>query len=450
MTEKTDAILFVVSDWGGFHPSAWRAEGVPANPPMDFKMMRRFVQTAERGKFHGLFLADSPAVGFLGQEVSIEALSRTVKGVRGPEPLTLLSALTAHTERIGLLATASTTYSEPYNVARMFASLDFLSGGRAGWNIVATASTAAALNFGRAEHMPHAARYERAQEFVDVVTGLWDSWEDDAFLHDKKSGRFFDPDKLHALDYRGKYLSVAGPLNAARPPQGHPVIVQAGSSGPGRAFAARNAEVVFTLQANLAAGKEFYAELKEQAAAYGRDPRHVKVLPGLTLIVGRSEADANEKLARLDALVDEEVGKEMLRTVLGREFNLSGISLDGPMPEVPESEVVSQGAQRFFLDLVKRDNLTVRQAMQLAARFTALAVTPTTAADLMQEWLQAGAADGFNIMFADAIDSLDVFVDEVIPELQRRGLFHTEYRGTTLRESLGLPRPANRYAASAR
>lgn len=448
MTNQVDAVLFVVSDWGGFHPSAWREEQVPADPPMDFDMMRRIVRTAERGKIHGLFLADSPAVGFLGHQVSTEALSRTVKGVRGPEPLTLLSALTACTERIGLVATGSTTYSEPYNLARMFASLDFLSGGRAGWNVVATASTAAALNFGRDEHMAHAARYERAQEFVDVVTGLWDSWEDDAFLRDKASGRFFDPGKLHALDYRGKYLSVAGPLNVARPPQGHPVIVQAGSSVPGRAFAARNAEVVFTLQPDPVTGKQFYTELKEQVAACGRNPDHVKVLPGLNLVVGRSEADANEKLARLDSLVDAEVGKEMLYAVLGRDLDLSGVALDGPMPDVPESEAISQGAAQFFLDLVKRENLTVRQAMQLAARFTALAVTPTTAADLMEEWLRSGAADGFNLMFADAIDSLDIFVAEVIPELQRRGLFHTEYRGTTLRENLGLPRPANRFAVS--
>ncbi|MDF3311167.1 LLM class flavin-dependent oxidoreductase [Rhodococcus sp. T2V] len=447
MPDKGEAILCLVADWGGRHPSAWRDADAPNDPPMNFDYIRRVAQTAERGKFHGLFLADSPAVGFLGHQVTTEALSRTHKGVRGPEPLTLLAALSAHTEHLGLLATASTTYCEPFNVARMFASLDFLSGGRAGWNAVATASTAAALNFGREEHLGHAERYDRAQEFVDVVTGLWNSWEDDAFLNERDSGRYFDPDKLHALNYHGKYFSAAGPLDISRSPQGQPVIVQAGSSGPGRAFAARNAEVVFTLQADPEKGKSFYTEVKEEAAAFGRDPGQVKVLPGLALIVGHSEAHAQEKLEHLDSLVPEEVGREMLLTVLGRDVDLSAVALDDPVPDVPMSEVGSQGAQKYFLDMVRRENLTVRQAMGRSTRTSAHTVDPTGAADIIEEWLEAGAADGFNLMFADAVDSLEIFVDKVVPELQRRNLFHTEYRGKTLRENLGLSRPTARHGA---
>ena len=289
--------------------------------------------------------------------------------------------------------------------------------------------------------MDHDKRYERAQEFLDVVTGLWDGWEDDAFLYDKASGIYFDPDKLHPLNHRGQFLSVTGPLNISRPPQGHPVIAQAGSSPAGRAFAARNADVVYTLQAGIEPGKTFYAELKDEVAAAGRNPAHVKVLPALKLLVGRSQADADEKLARLDALVTPEVGMQALTGVI--EADLSGVPLDGPVPDIPETRHGKKTRQKYYLDLAKRDNLTVRQLMTVAARHDTLAGTASSVADMIHEWVDAGAADGLNISFADAIDSLSVFVDEVIPELQARGIFHTEYRGATLRDDLGIPRPAN-------
>jgi len=446
MTRTSDAIVCLVANWGGFHPAAWREETVPARPQMNFDEIRRMVEIAERGKLHGVFLADGLASGFLGHEVSMEALSRTLNGV-GYEPLTLLSALVGCTKHIGLMATASTTYSEPYNVARMFASLDFISRGRAGWNVVATASAAAARNFGREKHLGHAERYERAQEFVDIVKGLWDSWEDDAFLNDKAEGRSFDPDKVHVLNYRGKYLASAGPLNVARPPQGHPVILQAGASAEGREFAARNAEIVFTFQASPEKGRRFRTELKELGASYGRDPDGIKIMLGLPVVIGRSDAHALEKLARLDSLVDEEGGKAMLRTQLGSNFDLSGVSLDDPVPDVPPSEEQSQSAQRFFIETCKKDQLTVRQAMQRAARVGARPLGAKATADLIQEWVEAEGADGFGLMLADAGDSLEIFVDEVVPELQRRGLFQTDYRGTTLRENLGLPRPPNRLVA---
>jgi FMN-dependent oxidoreductase (nitrilotriacetate monooxygenase family) len=448
MIKNRDAVLFWMPEWGGFHVTAWRAADAPPDPVMDLEMIRRMIQTAERGKFHACFIADGLAVGFEGATVSPSALSKAAKAIRW-EPITLLAALSGCTTRIGLLATASTTYNEPYHVARMFASLDHLSGGRAGWNVVTSKGTGGeAQNFGREEHMEHAARYERAQEFYEVVTGLWDSWEDDAFVRDKSSGSYFRPEKLHALDYHGTFLSVAGPLNIPRPPQGHPVIAQAGSSGPGRAFASRNADVIYTLQADIAQGKAFYDDVKEQAAENGRSPEHIKILPALKLLVGRSQAEADEKLARLDALVDPELGMEQLSKTVG--MDLSEYPLDGPVPDIPETQLGSKGGQRYYLDLAKRDNLTVRQLMQVAAGHGTITGTATSIAEMMQEWLEAGAADGFNVTFTDAIDSLDLFVDEVIPELQRRALFRTDYRGHTLRDDLALPRPANRFVAAAR
>lgn len=443
---KKEAVLFWMPQNSGFTPFAWREPDAPVAPELDFDLARRMMQTAERGKIHGAFFADAVAVGFGPAPASAEALSRTAKGSRF-EPLTLLSALAAHTRHIGLLGTLSTTFYEPYNVARMFASLDHISGGRAGWNVVTSAHPLAALNYGADQLMEHDARYERSQEFFEIVSGLWDSWEDDAFIRDHESGQYFTPEKLHALNYKGKYLSCAGPLNMARPPQGHPVIAQAGSSKAGNAFAARNADVIYTMHADIGRAKEFSDGIKEQAAAHGRDPDHVKVLPGMTIVVGHSQAHADEKLARLSELVDPMAGMEQLSGYMG--IDLSGYPLDAPVPDIPETKNGARTAQKYYLDIAKRDNLTLRQLMQ---RISCQGVTPMTAtgiADQIQEWLEAGAADGFNITFGDLTGSLEVFVDEAVPELQRRGLFHTEYRGRTLRESLGLPRPANRLARSA-
>jgi N-acetyl-S-(2-succino)cysteine monooxygenase len=443
MTLKKDTILFWMPEWGGFHPMAWREEGTPRDSEMDFKVMRRMVQTAERGKLHGCFIADGLAVGFGPSPVTTATLSRTAKGTRW-EPLTLLSAMAACTKHIGVLGTVSTTFSEPYNIARMFASLDYLSGGRAGWNVVTSGHPKAPLNFGIEQLMGHDERYERSQEFFDIVAGLWDSWEDDAFVRDKASGLYFHPEKLHALNYRGKHLSAAGPLNIARPVQGHPVIAQAGSSKPGRAFAARIADVIYTMHAERKQCKEFYDEVKEQVAENGRKPEHCKVLQAMILLVGRSQAHAEEKLARLDALVDPIVGMESLTGLI--KADLSGYPLDGPVPEIPEDQSGSKTGQKYFLDMARRDNLTIRQLMQVTSRNGLVAGTPITIADTIQEWMEAGAADGFCFTFGDESESLEIFVDEVVPELQRRGLFQTEYRGTTLRENLGLPRPPNRFA----
>jgi len=443
MSKKKEIILLWMPTYHGFHPMAWRQEEELSDKEMDFDQVRRLMQTAERGKLHGAFFADGVAIGIAAADVSIEALSRTAKGSHW-EPVTLLSALAACTKHIGLLGTISTTFSEPYNVARMLASLDHISGGRAGWNVVTSAHPKAGRNFGSENLMGHAERYARSQEFYEIVAALWDSWEDDAFIRDKASGRYFDPEKLHALNYKGEYLSCAGPLNIARPPQGHPIIAQAGSSTPGRAFASRNADMIYTMHAEIKHAKEFYDDIKDQAAESGRDPDHVKIMPAMVLSVGRSMAHAEEKLAQFDKLVDPVFGMDLLKEAI--KVDLSGYPLDGPVPEVPEDKSGSRTTQKYFLDIAKRDNLTIRQFMQVVARLSAVPGSAKDIADRIEEWMDAGAADGFNFTFANDTDCLEIFVDEVVPELQRRGLFHTEYRGKTLRENLGLPHPVNRFA----
>lgn len=440
MTGRRNAVLFYFPEWGGMHVSAWRDPEAPADPAMDFATIRSMVTTAERGKFHGFFLADTLAIR---HSLGPDQLSRTAKGSRF-EPITLMSALSGCTSRIGLLCTASTTYNEPWHVARMFASLDHLSGGRAGWNVVTSGTPEESHNFGADEHMEHALRYERGAEFHEVVTGLWDSWDDDAFLRDKRSGEYFDPAKLHRLDHRGNHLQVAGPLPVARPVQGHPVIAQAGSSPVGMAFAARVADVVYTLQSDLQQGQQFYADIKSKVSDGGRDPDHVKVLPALITVMGATQQEADDRLGQLDELVDIDVALHMLRALI--EFDVTTLDLDGPLPEIPETTLGSKTRQRYFVEMARRENLSVRELARVAARTGARAMSATAVADHVEQWVTQDAADGFNITFADCGRSLDIFVDHVVPELQRRELFHHDYAGTTLRENLGIPRPASRWA----
>jgi alkanesulfonate monooxygenase len=360
------------------------------------------------------------------------------------EPFTLLSALSQATEHIGLVATGSTTFDAPYHIARRFASLDHISGGRAGWNIVTTSNPDAALNFGMDDHMEHGERYRRAREFYDVVTGLWDSWADDAFIRDTESGIFFDPDKMHVLAHKGKYLSVRGPLNIARPVQGWPVIVQAGASDAGRQLAAETAEAVFTAQSNLAAGREFYADVKKRMEKAGRAPDHMKILPACFVVVGDTVDEARAKRARLDSLVNYANAIASLSIALGHDA--SKFDPDGPLPEIPESNASKSGRQRA-IDLAAREKLTVRELAQRLGGYSGLAMvgTPETIADEMQEWLETDGSDGFTVMFPYLPGGLDDFVDRVVPELQRRGIFRRDYEGKTLRENLGLPRPTNRF-----
>ncbi|WP_176598353.1 MULTISPECIES: NtaA/DmoA family FMN-dependent monooxygenase [Sphingobium] len=432
-------ILLWMPEYLGSHSGAWRREGPPHRQEMDFDLVRQQLQTAERGKLHGAFFTDTLAVGYYNIPVTMEALSVTAKGSRW-EPVTLMAALAACTRHIGLLGTVSSVYSEPYNVARMFASLDHISGGRAGWHADSASHARASLNFGDSTNGWGRDADERGLEFLDVVTDLWDSWEDDAFVRDRVAGRYFDPGKLHGLNHRGKHLSVAGPLNIARPPQGHPVIVRTGASMDDGTV--RKADLICPWHAGIAPAKAFYDEIKGKAVDNGRDPEHLKILPAMVLSLGRSRAHAEEKLARLDDLINPVLGMELLQGAL--QADLSCYPIDGPVPEI-EDQSPPTAAQRYYLDIARRDKLTIRQLMQNVAR---VSVTPGSAddiADMLQEWMEAGAADGFGITFADDADSLNIFVDEVVPELQRRGLFQTDYRGGNLRENLGLPRPSNRY-----
>jgi alkanesulfonate monooxygenase len=360
------------------------------------------------------------------------------------EPFTLLSALAMVTDHIGLVATGSTTFDAPYHVARRFASLDHLSGGRAGWNIVTTSNPDAALNFGMSDHMEHDERYRRAREFYDVVTGLWDSFADDAFIRDVEHGIFLDPDKLHVLNHKGKYLSVRGPLNIARPIQGWPVIVQAGASDSGRQLAAETAEAVFTPPSTIAAGREFYADVKSRMQKAGRAREHMKIMPACFVIVGDSVEDARAKRAKLDSLVYYDNAIASLSIALGHDA--SRFDPDKPLPDIPESNA-SKSARERVVQMGKRENLTVRQLAQRLGGYSGLAMVGTvkTIADEMEEWLVTEASDGFTIMFPYLPEGLDDFCNKVVPELQRRGLFRREYEGKTLRENLGLPRPENRF-----
>jgi FMN-dependent oxidoreductase (nitrilotriacetate monooxygenase family) len=421
------------------HTGAWRYPGAFADANFNLAHLKRFAQTLERGKFDAFFMADHMAV----LNMPVEALKRS-HTVTSFEPFTLLSALSQVTQRIGLIATGSTTFDAPYHIARRFASLDHLSGGRAGWNIVTTSNPDAALNFGLEEHMEHAERYARAREFYDVVTGLWDSWADDAFIRDVEKGLYFHPDKLHVLNHTGKYLSVRGPLNIARPIQGWPVIVQAGASDAGRQLAAETAEAVFTAQANLAAGREFYVDMKGRAEKAGRSREHLKILPGCFVVVGDTMEEARAKRAKLDSLVHYANAIGSLSIALGHDA--SKFDPDAPLPDIPESNASKSGRQRA-IDLANRENLTVRQLAQRLGGHSGLAMvgTPTTIADEMEEWLMTEGSDGFTIQFPYLPGGLDDFVARVVPELQGRGIFRSEYEGPTLRDNLGLPRPRNSF-----
>ncbi|WP_440830439.1 LLM class flavin-dependent oxidoreductase [Pseudomonas fragariae (ex Marin et al. 2024)] len=424
----------------GHHVAAWRHPDVPADAGLDFKHYRHVARVAEAAKFDALFVADSVAAA-TGDIASRMARSDHF------EPLTLLSALSAVTEHIGLIATATTTYNEPYHVAREFASLDHLSGGRAGWNLVTSDAAAEAQNFGRAEHVAHAERYSRAREFHQVVTGLWDSWADDAFTRDKASGEYYDPARLHVLDHQGEHFRVKGPLNVARSPQGQPVVVQAGSSEVGRDLAAQTAEVVFTAQTSLASAQAFYADIKGRLRAFGRDADSLKIMPGVFIVVAETEALAKAKFESFQELVEPQVGVALLGRMLGN-FDLSGYPLDGPLPELPLTDSGQRSRQKLLTELADQENLTLAQLGRRIAGgrgHYSLIGTPEQIADELQRWFEQGAADGFNVLVPHLPGGLQDVAQLLVPELQRRGLFRTEYEGTTLRENLGLQRPAYRF-----
>jgi FMN-dependent oxidoreductase (nitrilotriacetate monooxygenase family) len=429
----------------GHHVAAWRHKDVPADAGLNFQHYKHLAQVAEAAKFDALFVADSVAAA-TGDSASHMARSDHF------EPLTLMSALSAVTEHIGLICTATTSYNEPYHVARKFASLDHLSGGRAGWNLVTSDAAAEAQNFGRDEHIGHAERYSRAREFHQVVTGLWDSWEDDAFVRNKASGEYYDPSKRHVLNHHGEHFQVKGPLNVARSPQGQPVVVQAGSSETGRELAAETAEVVFTAQTSLGNAQAFYADIKTRLERFDRHPDALKIMPGVFVVVGESQAQAREKFGEFQDLVQPEVGVALLGRMLGN-FDLSGYPLDQPLPPLPVTDSGQQSRQKLLTQLGQDENLTLAQLGRRIAGgrgHYSLIGTPDQIADELQAWFDERAADGFNVLVPHLPGGLEDFAQQVVPLLQQRGLFRQHYTGRTLRDHLGLARPSNRFAAGAR
>ena len=425
---------------GGHHVGAWRH---PEAATDGLQALVDFARKAEAAKFDAVFFADGPSVRLRNVAA---ASGKAHNGVRAFEPITLLSALALATDRIGLVATASSSFNEPYNLARQFASLDHISGGRAGWNLVTTNDQDAAFNFNHAAQLPHAERYRRAAEFADVVLGLWDSWDDDAFPRDREAGRYFDPAKLHVLHHEGAHFQVRGPLNIPRTPQGHPVVVQAGSSEPGKELAARTAEVIFTAQQTLDEAVDFYADVKARLARYGRSRDDLKILPGVSPVIGRTRAEARAKFEQLQDLITPEVGLGLLAEHLGAD--LSGHPLDGPIPELPSTNG-GKSRQTLVVDLAVREKLTIRQLYLRIAGARGhwqLVGTPADIADQLEERFVNYGADGFNVMPPLLPGSLDDFIELVVPELRRRGLFRSEYEGSTLRDHLGLKRPENRFA----
>ena len=423
------------------HTGAWRYPGALPDANFSLAAIQRFIRSLEAAKFDYFFMADHLGVLNLPRQALMR--SHTVTSF---EPFTLLSALAGVTERIGLVATASTTYDEPFHVARRFASLDHISGGRTGWNVVTTSNPDSSRNFGLETQPDHAARYHRAREFHDVVTGLWDSFADDAFVMDAAKGIYFDPARMRALNHKGEHFSVTGPLNIARPVQGWPVIFQAGASDPGRQLAAETAEAVFAAESTLEGSKAYYDDVKGRAATVGRNPNHIKIMPAVFLVVGDTVEEAHAKRAKLDSLVHYDSGIHSLSGMLGHD--VSGFEPDGPLPDIPESNA-SKSSRRFMIELARAENLTIRQLAAKAGSYGGLAFVGTakTIADEMQHWLEQGACDGFTTMFPYLPEGLEDFAGKVVPELQARGLFRTEYEGETLRDHLGLPRPDNRFFA---
>ncbi|WP_067804466.1 LLM class flavin-dependent oxidoreductase [Nocardia beijingensis] len=423
----------------GHHEAAWRLPESDPYAHTDINYYVELARTAERGKLDSIFFADSPVLmGDPGRRPSGKL-----------EPTVILTAVAVQTSRIGLIATASTSYNDPYNLARRFSSVDWVSNGRVGWNIVTTAGADAARNFGLDDTPDHQLRYEKAAEFVEVSTKLWDSWDDDAIVADKALGIHTDASKVRKIAHHGEFFKVDGPLNVPRSPQGYPVLVQAGSSEDGKNFAARYAEAVFTAQQTLEDGKAFYTDLKQRAIALGRDPETIKILPGIVPVIGDTEEQARE----LDAELERLISPEYARRQLAAHFKLpvERLDLDSELPdELPTEDDIQGAKSRFTLivNLARRERLTLRQLIGRLGGgrgHRTFAGTPEQVADTIEHWFREGAADGFNIMPAVLPSGLERFVDQVVPILQQRGLFRTEYTETTLRGHYGLARPANQY-----
>lgn len=431
----------------GHHLAAWRHPDVLPGAASDIEALKDWTRIAEAAKFDTIFFADN--VGLPGPPDAVVAKNALWYPL---DPLLALAALSQSTTHIGLVATVSATYLPAYHLARKYATLDQISGGRSGWNLVTSGSDFEARSFGLPRQLAHADRYARAHEYVQIVKGLWDSWEDDAFVHDKAANRFFDPARLHRVAHQGEHFTVHGALQTPRAPQGYPVLVQAGSSGDGQDLAAATAEVVFTAQQTVQDARAFYDSLKGRLAAHGRTPDQLKILPGISPFVARSQQEAQEKFEQLQSLIDPVLGVGLLSTFLGN-VDLSGYPVDGPFPQdLPVTEGW-KSRQELFAGLARRDNLSIRQLYEKVAAARGhwtLVGTPEAIADQLEHWFTTGAADGFNVLAPTLPFGLTDFAELVIPELQRRGLFRTEYAGRTLREHLGLARPGNPHAARVR
>jgi FMN-dependent oxidoreductase (nitrilotriacetate monooxygenase family) len=439
--------LALLASANGSHAASWLHPSTVPSGSNNVDHYRYMAQIAERGKFDLFFIADTPAA----RTEKLEAYSRFPMFMNVFEPVTVLSALAGATSRIGLGGTVSTSFSEPYNVARQFASLDHISHGRAGWNVVTSANDFAARNFGHAKLAPHATRYERAREFVQVVQALWDTWEDDAFIRDREQGLFFDPAKQHAVSHEGKFFKVDGALNIARTPQGQPVIIQAGASETGKELAAETAEVVFASDSEVERAVVFYSDLKGRMAKYGRAPDQLKVLSGMPVIVADSDDEAEELYQHLQSLIHPDVGR--LRLGMDLETDLSDLPLDEPVPEdrIPKTSNLHKMYFDRIAEMIRKDRLTLRQLYLRYERGNkTLRGSVKTVADHMENWFRAGASDGFMLNFPVLPLGLERFVDKVVPELQRRGVFREDYAGTTLRQHLGLARPPNRHVRGAK
>lgn len=428
---------------GGHHEAAWRYPGSQPDQLAEIEYYQSLAQKAEAAKLDAIFFADGPA---LAENIRYASRFRL-------EPLTTLAAIAAVTKRIGLIATASTTYFEPYNLARLFASVDHISHGRVGWNIVTTSAANAAQNFGLEDHPVHAERYERAHEFVEVVSKLFDSWEDDAVIADAASGVFVNDAKVHSIDHQGKHFRVKGPLNLSRSPQGRPVYVQAGSSVDGRHFAALHAEAIFTAHQTIRNAQEFYADIKARARGVGRNPDHLKVLPGISPFIAGTEAEAIALEAEFNALTQPAFSLDQLLRLTGVDF--AGYDLDAPFPvHLLDARANDVAASRFKVvhDIVAREKPTLRGLLHRLAGargHRVVAGTPEQIADTMQDWFRNGAADGFNVMPPWLPGGIEVFIAEVLPILRKRGLFREEYEGETLRDHYGLPRSESVYSRPA-
>ncbi len=429
------------------HAAGWRHPESRPQDHLNIDYLIELAKTAERGLFDAYFLADGLSVSWGNAKEGQRGLGDKPVGF---EPVTLFSALSAVTQNLGFIATASTTYEDPYLLARKFASLDHISKGRAGWNVVTTASPDTARNFSLEKHPDPKTRYQRAHEFIEVTQKLWDSWEDDAFIYDKSTGEFFHADKVHEPLHTGQYFNVQGPLNVSRPPQGYPVIVQAGQSEEGRELAGKYAEVIFTAQQNLQDAQEFYRDVKNRLLKYGRHPDDLKIMPGVSIFVAKTEEEAKEKYEFLNNLIHPKVGLTLLSGLSGG-INLEKYDLDAPFPTLEDADLNFSSRQQMMIDIARRHHFSIRQLYQYIASARGhwtLVGTPEQVVDQLQEWFENEGADGFNILPPTTPAGLNDFVDFIVPELQRRGLFRTEYEGSTLRENLGLKRPENQYVVA--